>query len=291
VPHPVVPGQLRLAPFVGARAVAAGLVTRRQLTGDTWRRLFPNVYVWRGLPPDHRVRCVAAGLFLRGRGAVSGRDAATLWGADILLPGAPVEVTVPNEARFRTQPGLRVVRSSLPRLDCGVEAGVPLTTPRRTAFDLARRLGLVEAVVGVDAMLAVDLVTETEIAYLAGCRPGWPGIPQIRKVLLLCDAGAESPQESRLRLILIGGGLPRPVTQYEVYDGDRFVARLDLAYPEKRVGIEYDGDQHRSRAVFRNDVRRLNDLRARGWTVLRFTAADMYERHKIVAIVAQVLGG
>jgi very-short-patch-repair endonuclease len=289
VPHATVPHELRVAPFVGTRAVSAGLISRRQLVGPTWRRLFPTVYAWGDLALDHRAWCFAAALFLRGRGVVSGRDAATLWGADVLLRGAPVEVTVPHGVRFRPPPGLRVVRSRLPVTDLGVRAGVPVTTTRRTAFDLARRLSLVEGVTAVDAMLAAGLVTEAEIAHHAAARPGWPGLARVRKVLVLCDAGAESPQESRLRLILVAGRLPRPVTQFVVYDDGRFVARLDLAYPDRRLGVEYDGDRHRSRAAFRADVRRLNDLRACGWTVLRFVAADLYRPHDVVGVVRRAL--
>lgn len=284
-----VPRQLTHTPFVGTDVVAQGLLTRRQLSTELWRRLLPDVYAWRELPLDHRTWCVAAGVFLRGRGAISGRDAAALWGVDVHRRGALIEVTVPSYVRFRTPPGLRVVRSRLPKGDVSSLAAVRVTSPGRTAFDLARRRGLVEAVVAIDAMLHARLLTREDLALSAKRRTGWPGIPQLRKVLKVCDAGAESPQESRLRLILVGGGLPWPVTQHEVHDGKRFVARLDLAYPEQKVGIEYDGDHHRSRAVFRNDVRRLNDLRACGWTVLRFTAADLYDRRKIVSMVGQVL--
>lgn len=285
-----VPRQLTLAPFRGVDAVAAGLVTRRQLSAERWLRLLPDVYAWEGLPLDHRTRCAAAHLFLDGRGVISGRDAAALWGADALVRGAPIEVTVPNGTRFRTPHGLRVVRSTLPAADLRERDGLPLTAPRRTAFDLARRLNLFDAVVCIDAMLAAGLVTESEIAWQAAERPSWPKASQIRLVLHFCDAGAESPQESRLRLILVGGRLPRPVTQYVVHDDDgRFVARLDLAYPHRKLGIEYDGDQHRSREAFRNDARRLNDLRACGWTVLRFVAADMYQPRNIRDVVAQAL--
>jgi hypothetical protein len=91
---------------------------------------------------------------------------------------------------------------------------------------------LFEGVVCIDAMLAARLITPGDLATSAAARPGWTGLPRLRRVLLLCDAGAESPQESRLRLILVAGGLPRPVTQYEVRDAaDVFVARLDMAYP------------------------------------------------------------
>jgi hypothetical protein len=109
-------------------------------------------------------------------------------------------------------------------------------------------------------------------------------------VLVLADGGAGSPQESRLRLILVAGGLPRPVAQYEVRDPDgTFVARLDLGFPKHRLGAEYDGDHHRERDTFRRDLRRLNALRIRGWTVLRFTAADLYDPRRVVATVRAAL--
>lgn len=292
MPRPVaVPRELTYAPFVGRDAVAEGLVTRAQLAGPAWRRLLPDIYAWAHLRLDHPAWCVAAGLFLRDRGAVSGRAAAALLGADVLVRGDPIEVTVPRSTRMQTQSGLAVVRSPLPAGDVARLAGIPVTTPARTAFDLARRLPLIEAVVGVDAMLAARLISRATLAALIRNRPYWPGLPQLRKVLLLCDPGAESPQETRLRLILIAGGLPMPMTQYEVCDGSGlFVARLDLAYPGLKLGIEYEGDHHRGRGVFQQDLRRINALRACGWTVLRFAALDIYrEPHKIIATVRATL--
>lgn len=288
---PAVPPQLTHAPFRGADAVAAGLLTRRQLAADRWRRLFPDVYVWCGVELDHRARAVAASLFLRRRGAVSGRDAAAIWGADVLLRDAPIEVTVSHAARFRAPPGMRVVRSRLPEGDVSHHTGMRVTSPGRTAFDLARRLVLVEAVVAVDAMLHKRLLARDDLALSARRRRSWPGTTQVARVLELCDDRAESPQESRLRLILVTGGLPRPVAQHEVCDGRRFVARLDLAYPQARLGIEYDGALHRSPAAQRNDARRLNDLRACGWTTLRFTAADLARPRHVEAIVTRALIG
>ena len=291
MPRPAsVPRELTFAPFLGRDAVDAGLLTKRQLAGRTWRRLLPRIYAWRALTLSHRDRCFAASLFLDGRGAVSGRDAAALWGADALLRGVPVEVTVPVEMRFRAPKGLAVVRSPLPATDLTSSAGIPVTTAGRTAFDLARRPPLPEAVVAVDAMLAAELVSAAEIAKFALARPAFSGLAQVEKVLLLCDAGAESPQESRLRLILIAGGLRRPVTQYEVRTpSGLFVARLDLAYPQHRLGVEYEGDRHRGRSVFQQDLRRINSLRACGWSVLRFAAADLREPARVVAAVRAAL--
>jgi very-short-patch-repair endonuclease len=285
------PQELTCVPFLGRDAVAAGLVTRRQLAGDAWRRLFPDVYAWAGLRLDHRMWCLAAGLLLAGRGAVSGRSAAALWGADVLVRGEPIEVTVPVAARVRAGTGLAVVRSSLPAEDVAAWAGIPVTSPVRTAFDLGRRLSLIEAVVALDAMLAARLVTRAEIARFARERPGLRGLPRLRAAIRLCDPGAESPMESRLRLLLMAGGLPRPVTQFEVRDPrGLFVARLDLAYPDRKLGVEYDGDHHRGRGVFQQDLRRLNALRACGWTVLRFASLDIYrEPARVVSTVRAAL--
>ncbi|GAA0916164.1 DUF559 domain-containing protein [Virgisporangium aurantiacum] len=278
-------------PFVGSAAIAEGLLTRRQLQGGTWRRLFPDIYACAQLELDHHLRCQAAGLYLRGRGAVSGRSAAAFWGADTLTRGDPIEVTVPADVRIRPPAGLRVIRSSLGTADLIAVGGTPVTTPARTAFDVARRLPIVEAVVTVDAMLAKRLIVDDTLLRLAVDHPGWPGVDRLRQVHALSDAGAESPQESRLRMILVGGSLPRPVTQHVVRDaGGTFVARLDLAYPEHRLGIEYEGDHHRDRGTFQRDLRRINALRACGWIVLRFAAADIYRNpDRIVELVRAAL--
>ena len=285
------PHELTITPFVGSAAVAAGLLTRRQLQGSQWRRLLPNVYASAALPLDHHVRCHAAGLYLRGRGAVSGRSAAAFWGADTLVRGGPIEVTVPGTVRIRPPDGLVVVRSALAAGDVLTVGGTPVTTPDRTAFDLARRLPLVEAVVSVDAMLAKRLTTRDRLLTFGLGHPWWPGSEQLRLVWALSDPGAESPQESRLRLVLLGGGLPWPVTQYPVHDArGLFVARLDLAYPGHKLGVEYDGDHHRDREQFQRDLRRINALHACGWTVLRFAAADIFRNpHRVVELVRELI--
>jgi very-short-patch-repair endonuclease len=97
--------------------------------------------------------------------------------------------------------------------------------------------------------------------------------------------------ETRLRLLLVDAGAPRPVAQYDVRDArGRFLARVDLAYPEQRIALEYEGDHHRERVHFRQDVSRLNALRAAGWIVLRFTADDVLRHPKrVVREVARVM--
>lgn len=98
--------------------------------------------------------------------------------------------------------------------------------------------------------------------------------------------------ESRLRLDIVLAGLPEPVPQYEVFDSiGRLIGRLDLAYPDLKVALEYDGDHHRERDQFRRDAVRLNHLRLLGWTVLRFTADDLLRnRSRMLAQIRAVLG-
>jgi very-short-patch-repair endonuclease len=157
--------------------------------------------------------------------------------------------------------------------------GMPVTSPERTAFDLGRRAPMSDAVVALDALLAARVVTEQAVLRYASGRVGWPGSRQLRRALSLSDAKAESVMETRLRLVMVLGGLPAPTSQFVVRDADNsVVARLDFAYPWCRLGIEYDGDHHRSRAVFQHDLRRANRLRSLGWTLLRFGPRDVFDR-------------
>jgi very-short-patch-repair endonuclease len=83
--------------------------------------------------------------------------------------------------------------------------------------------------------------------------------------------------ETRVRLLLVDGGLPQPVAQHVVCDAfGRFIARVDMAYPKKRIALEHDGDHHRSRSVYQSDVRRRNALTDAGWTVVTIVAAEFY---------------
>jgi len=281
----LVPFQLRERPFRGRDAVRQGLLTNRQLERTTWRRLFPGIYVHGEVEVDHLIRCQAAGLFLDGRGVVSGLSAALVWGVEVFPPGVmdpPVEVTVPEHTRLRTK-GLVVVRSRLEVGDTARAKGVPVTTTVRTCFDIGRRLKLSQGVVALDAMLHKGLVSTRDLHHLLDTIAGWPGAGRLTTALKLVEPKAESPMESRLRLILVAGRLPRPRAQYEVFTRHgRFVARLDLAYPECHLGLEYEGDHHRSREVFQRDLRRINALRAEGWAVLRFGPGDVLRRPRLV---------
>ena len=122
---------------------------------------------------------------------------------------------------------------------------------------------------------------------------GGGGVRTAREVLPVADRLAGSPMESVLRWMVHEAGLPAPVLQH-VVRGMRGEAlgRVDLAWPERRVLIEFDGDVHRERRVFVNDLRRQNGLVLAGWVVLRFTSADLVGRPAwVVATIRRALAG
>jgi very-short-patch-repair endonuclease len=277
--------RLQLSPFRRRDAVGAGLLTAAALKGSRWQRLYQGIYIERSAfePHDHRMWCRAAQLLLPLDGAIGGYSAAHVWGVDLLDVGAPVTVTIPHQTSLRAQPGLRVIRTLLPRADVESFIDLRLTTPARTAFDLGRDPDRIRAVIAVDAMLHRRLVTLAELRHMADTHPGWRGVMKFRDILGLAEPGAASPMETRLRLVIVDGGLPRPVAQYRVRDENGlFVGQVDLAYPELRVALEYEGDHHRDQATFRKDVVRFNRLRQAGWAALRFTADDVFKRPRTI---------
>jgi very-short-patch-repair endonuclease len=272
--------------FRGSAAIAAGLVTRRVLHGPRFRRLFPDTYVRRQPRLGFDLRSRAAFRYVEGRGALSGYSAAELLGASCGRPGAPAEVVVWG-GRQRAHPGLTVSHRSVEPGELVRVGGILATSPLRTAFDLAREGELVERVVAVDALAnAHDFAPD--LLLLLGARDrGARGNLDLAEVLTLADRRAASPMETRLRLVLVLGGLPRPQAQWPVQDEQAgTVVWLDLAYPDARVGVEYDGAVHtRPEAVLR-DIGRHTALLDKGWQVFRYTKHDVRDRPEL--IVAQV---
>ena len=276
--------------FRGRDALAAGLLTPDALRGPAWRRLYRGVYDDAALADTTDLRIAGARLLLPADGVFSGRTAAHLFGAvQLAHPGAPVEVTVPPATSFGPVAGLRIRRAALPPSDVTVIAHRRCTSELRTAVDLARLESIVEAVVAIDVLLARGIVRAVELEQaVAELTPG-RGTRQARQVSTLVDGRAESPPESRLRVLLVLAGL-FPVPQFPVRDSaGAFVARVDLAFPEQRVAIEYDGVWHGEPGQLGRDRRRMNKLSDAGWTVFYVTASDMHDPVALVARVRAVL--
>ncbi|MBB4736735.1 hypothetical protein BJY16_000194 [Actinoplanes octamycinicus] len=288
---PRVPDALARAPFRGSAAVAAGLLTSTMLRSRVWQRLLPDVYLHRDCPLDHRTWCAAVASALPPGAAIGGPSAAHLWGADLLSDEPPVSVVTPRDGWINRHPRILAHHTVLAGEDVTVLHGIRVTTPERTVFDLGRRLGRTDALILLDGMLRQEAVDVVAVAELSRQRRRWPRTGRLREVLALGDGRAGSPMETRLRLLLHDAGLPAPHPQLEIHDGrGRWLARVDLGWPEARVVAEYEGDHHRERAQFRRDVGRYEALREAGWTVLRFTAGDVLRApHQIVHRLATLL--
>ena len=264
--------------FRGSTAIAAGRLTAHNLRSSAWQRLYPDVYACASLPVTHELRTHAVTHALLVPGAVaSGRSRRCPVGRGAGRPGGCSGV---HRARVGTAAG--AVAGVL--LDAaGPPGGRGHRTPRcpdhhgdETALDLARIRPLDEAVVALDRFLAPGLVFLSEVRAAAADLTG-RDCRHVRRVAHLADGLAGSPQETRLRLLIHRSDLPRPVAQYTVRIDGRWVGRVDFAWPEHKLALEYEGVWHGERQQVARDRRRLNGLTRAGWRVIFVTAAELHD--------------
>ena len=253
-------------PFLGSEAVAQGRVGSGQLRRFT--RLYRNVYIDASVPLDAAHRAHAAWLWSGRVGVVAGLSAAAMHGSRWIDVREPAELVRHGSRRGCT--GVLVHGDTLLSDEVCDVRGLPVTTPARTGFDLGRWLARDDAVARLDELCRVTRLQPAEIAALAERHPGERGLAKLTDVLALVDPGAESPQESRVRLLFVRSGLPVPQTQVPIVDGNRVIGHADLGWPRWRVAVEYEGAHHwtdpRQRTV---DIERYEEFAALGWAVIR----------------------
>lgn len=264
--------------FVGSEALAAGRVNRYQLA-NTHQRLFPDVYAPRGAL-TLLDRTEAAWLWSGRQATVTGRAAAVLHGARWVDPDIPIELNFTNN---RCPRGIVTRRETLLASELTHRGGLPVTTITRTAFDLARRATGRRGIADLDALANATRFRDSDVLEIADAHPHLRGVRRVPSVLSAVDAGAQSPQETYLRLHLVNAGFPRPTTQIPVARpcGRRYF--LDMGWPDIKVAVEYDGEHHRtSRTAYTIDVERQDYLISLGWIVVRVLAdhrrADVISR-------------
>jgi hypothetical protein len=282
VPTPPVPPRID-RPTARRRARADG-VSDWQLRHREVVRTSRDTYLLRADAAELRQRIDAVLLGAPRSAVVSHLCAAALWGFEVPLVADDVRVhlTVPRHCRVRNRADRVVHCSEVPPAETRQLWGVTVTSPSRTWLDLAAVVSPPALLAVTDQMLARRF-PEDEFPAILRRAAGRRGVATARRVLPWADPLAGSPMESVLRWLLVEAGLPRPVLQHVVRDaGGRFLGRVDLAWPEQRVAVEFDGDVHRDRRVFVDDLRRQNGLVLAGWTVLRFTSADLLGRPEAV---------
>jgi very-short-patch-repair endonuclease len=269
---------------------------RHRCESGAWIAVHENVLRIAGAPRTWRGDLLAACWAGGYRTVATGRSAAALHG----LPGGRqdiVEVLCPRWRR--TQHAGLVVHESkaIDALDLTVVDGIPCASVARTLLGLAaayprgRTLEL-----AFEHALRRDLVTIPEMQSMLR-RLGRSGRPGVRALRLLVEARSpgRAPTESEMETALLQAirahGLPEPVPQFVVRCGAAFIARVDFAYPDARVAIEYDSDEfHTGRVATQRDRRRRHALVAAGWLPIDAGAGDLRDGGPhLVAAVRQAL--
>ncbi|CAN7477206.1 hypothetical protein LJR186_003222 [Microbacterium foliorum] len=282
-----------LPPTLGAtftvRAAAAAGVGRGRAAAADLHRPFHGV---RSLTPQttplHRVFALASRL--RPGQLIGGATAMRVWGYPV--PGSwkvadDIDVVVATDAvRPRTR-GVRSRRLATGRAQLWWIGRVPVVDPLTALFLCVASFTDDELVVALDALVTTannypglradrPLHTVEEIDQRLRHWGRFAGCARVRAALPAVRASVESPKETETRLLLVAAGLPEPVVQHEIRRDGVIIARSDLAYPELRIAVEYEGDGHRTdRDQWRRDIQRQRELEDIGWIVIRVTQLDL----------------
>ena len=254
----------------------------RQDVRTRYRRIYRDAYLHNDVELTAAMRARAA--WLSTGATLAGISAAAVLGAKWLDCNAPAEI-VRNDRH--SQPGIVAHGYRVRDDEICLAASLPVTTPARTAFDIGRRHPFQHAVPILDALFAATGVTAADVLAVADRWPGVRGVRLLRSTIEVVDGASESPQESKLRVILTRGGLPRPECQIRLPE---LHIRVDMGWRQWKVAVEYDGVQHWSDARQRAwDIERIALLEAAGWVVVRVSAQMLHRPELVVARVRDKL--
>ena len=283
-PAQPVPDELAAGPF--SRRAALAHVTDHHLRGPAYQQVLRGAHAPAARVLTHGDMIRAARAVLPDHAVLGGRSALWAYGIDLADAGEPVEIVLPLEDRVRSRREVRM-RGDVLRPDEIVPTRWGLvTSPARTAFDLGRRGGIRTSVPLLGALANRTRVTVDLIEAIARAHRGARDCQRLPVTLDLMDDGAQSVRESLLRLVVIEAGFPRPVTQHKIHDRfSRFVARVDLAWPDLRLALEYDGSYHDDPAQIAQDRQRLNAIQTCSWSTLVIDRTQFRDESRVIALV------
>jgi hypothetical protein len=248
--------------------------------------LWPRVLVHGPRQLDSWTRATAATLTVGAEAVIWGPTAALLHGCTAART-ASVHVAVPYNRWARPQDGLRVRHGRVQAADVCQLDGLPVATLELTISELLCTAPPRLALACADQAMAAQPGGQracfgAAIADHLASRPDRRGTRQAAALLELISGDVESPPESWLRLLVVEAGLPLPVVQYPICDLDgRLVWRLDMAWPDLRIALEYDGYEAHVGRTAQDDMRD-QDLRRRGWAVVHADAADLRNPSRVL---------
>ena len=278
------PAELRGIPVTTRMAASHG-IGRGTLAGPGWQRLFRGVFVTVDTPVDLRLRLIAALMVLPPATLVSHTSAMRLYGLEPRSGRHPSwEFSTNRAVPSRLKNVVLHRRERL--LQAHLVDGLPVTGPERTFVDCALSLSFIELVQLGDLLVHTGRTT-VERLYEFAHTQHLHGVLRARRTVAFVRAGAESPMETLIRLMLVLARLPEPACNADIRDAlGRFLARGDLVYQQWKVLVEYDGWQHERDAAQRvKDLARRERLEADGWRLVVVTVGDLAAPRAIPARV------
>lgn len=222
---------------------------------------------------------------------------APTWG----MPLDVVHVTRPDGRAGRAEAGVRQHHGRILEGDVVMRHGLQVTSATRTALDVTKCLGVESSLVVVNYLLHRGLTSLVDLGERYEPMAQDPHTLRTDLVLRLADPRPESIGESRTFWMLYRYGVPAPIPQYVVRDAaGQVFARLDFAWPELRVWLEFDGRvkyvEHLREgetvvdAVLREKERESRITELTGWRCIRITWADLQRPAATVARIVAALG-
>ncbi|VXC12720.1 type IV toxin-antitoxin system AbiEi family antitoxin domain-containing protein [Arthrobacter sp. 8AJ] len=211
-----------------------------------------------------------------------------LWDVDdlvhLLMPGNPSSERLGKDVRGHTRPWTALEVVTL--------GGLKVTSLERTAVDCAMMLGYRQSLVLMDHALRLG-ADRALMESMADGLQGRRGIRTLRLALAHADPRSESAGETLTRELLMRLKLPLPEPQVSV-DTRAGRYRLDFAWKEKKVALEFDGktkyfDYKPTDEVLFQERQRENALTENGWTFVRVKWADLFREHEFKARVLAAL--
>lgn len=265
-------------PFTASEASSAGISRKRlraAVQAGVVRRVLRGVYVRADVADTVDLRAACAARVIAPGSVVVDRSAAWIHGVDVLVHSEhevlpAVEVCALRWRSRTRRDGVDGRNRDLTNGDIMTIAGVPVTTPLRTALDLGCNLRRRDALAALDQFMCLHALTHDDLRHEALRYFRRRGVIQLRNLIPLADPRSESTRESWTRLEIIDAGLPKPELQFWIEIDGVPTYRLDHAYPKHRIAIEYDGHEHhlRSEEQRRHDAERRKWLIDDGWTVI-----------------------
>lgn len=272
-----------------ADALSAGMTqsaVHRRVKNGLWIPIYPATYRLREVLPTWEQSLAAACAWAGEDAVASHRAAAQLLGLGV--ENAPIEIYAPT--RRKKPAGIQVHHTDLlERCDVTRVDGIPVTTASRTLIDLGAVAHRFQVESGLEAAFRSGASSPWYLVDRLDAvgKPGRRGTATLRSLLRERDprlAPTESELETRLWQIIDRSGLPLPERQFQIWDTDGPIGRVDFAYPRERWVIEAQSAAwHLAKSVQVKDIERRRRLTLIGWRVLEVHWQDVVRRQRVVA--------